>query len=752
MDNNKLNSILAMLNGRSQFEKNYMLESPENLITAYKSLTGDTLELSDDEFAEVKGSVKSGIYLENPDDIASYLGTYFSGGAGDVSASVALRALSSGSEEVEGIVSEEPSKDLDGDTKDSEEPSKDLEGDTKDPEEPVERNSEIDKKIKNVLKKINTKKTAWKNFWKSNAKMKDLVASHFSEEIIDDETYNLLNDAEKAIVDDYETKLGSAYEVLSSYYDKLPNCDELSASEFLNKVKPEEKKTLTKLFAKQSLFSRLFAGNGKKKEERYKDYLTYKYYQSCKKLIDNEKSLKKKDVKAFKDQTDETQAEYEKIRGGKDPAEVFKDGNHMQGARVSNRIKNGLDRLIEKDAEGFETAESWMNYLNSLDEEKKDIWSSITNDAKVFIEGMEHKNNKAALKRMKKNFNKIAHKARRIAATIGLTVLTGAVVLGGGAFKNNKKSPIAPATPSNSSQLNNQPDNNTYQTPSGHELNIFEDANQTLNAVVKDGSNNGIVADNMNSTKGELVKNNQNNNNDELLLGEENKVLTDIDAEAISKAEGVLAEEATVVPEKEATGVVEDKDSNEEVKSEEAVEVTPEQKNAEEKEVTEVVEDKDSNEEIKSEEAVEVTQEQENLLQMRSILEQIQAHIIESFEPEDVNAYPDKAMFGDLVNIEEGSKIYGDIYSAAKGENGKSSYYGDTEERVVYSIALVNEETGDVVNTYTFEDYERCIADGYTVSSYTLVNQHSLNENPDNLVIEGRFQADDVRLVREVTK
>jgi len=36
--------------------------------------------------------------------------------------------------------------------------------------------------------------------------------------------------------------------------------------------------------------------------------------------------------------------------------------------------------------------------------------------------------------------------------------------------------------------------------------------------------------------------------------------------------------------------------------------------------------------------------------------------------------------------------------------------------------------------------------------SYTLVNQHSLNENPDNLVIEGRFQADDVRLVREVTK
>ncbi len=184
MDNNKLNSILAMLNGRSQFEKNYMLESPENLITAYKSLTGDTLELSDDEFAEVKGSVKSGIYLENPDDIASYLGTYFSGGAGDVSASVALRALSSGSEEVEGIVSEEPSKDLDGDTKD--------------PEEPVERNSEIDKKIKNVLKKINTKKTAWKNFWKSNAKMKDLVASHFSEEIIDDETYNLLNDAEKS--------------------------------------------------------------------------------------------------------------------------------------------------------------------------------------------------------------------------------------------------------------------------------------------------------------------------------------------------------------------------------------------------------------------------------------------------------------------------------------------------------------------------------------------------------------------------
>jgi len=133
-----------------------------------------------------------------------------------------------------------------------------------------------------------------------------------------------------------------------------------------------------------------------------------------------------------------------------------------------------------------------------------------------------------------------------------------------------------------------------------------------------------------------------------------------------------------------------------------------------------------------------------DLHEMREKVTKLQSIISEKSEIQQSTS--EDIMFGDVVNLEnENVKSYADIYSATSKQNGLKSYYGVSEERVVESIFF--SKGNEVINTYTYEEYQNALNNGYTLEGYTLVNQNSLGE--DNLVIEGRYSKDSVKLVRK---
>jgi len=133
-----------------------------------------------------------------------------------------------------------------------------------------------------------------------------------------------------------------------------------------------------------------------------------------------------------------------------------------------------------------------------------------------------------------------------------------------------------------------------------------------------------------------------------------------------------------------------------------------------------------------------------DLHEMREKVTKLQSIISEKSEIQQSTS--EDIMFGDVVNLEnENVKSYADIYSATSKQNGLKSYYGVSEERVVESIFF--SKGNERINTYTYEEYQNALNNGYTLEGYTLVNQNSLGE--DNLVIEGRYSKDSVKLVRK---
>ena len=105
-----------------------------------------------------------------------------------------------------------------------------------------------------------------------------------------------------------------------------------------------------------------------------------------------------------------------------------------------------------------------------------------------------------------------------------------------------------------------------------------------------------------------------------------------------------------------------------------------------------------------------------------------------------------KNIIGSTVNVLENASIYPDVESVVYQKNGKKSTYGDKVERIIESVILVKDN--DIKNVKTMEDYNLFIGEDYEVKGYTLLNQYSVS-NSGELVIEGRFEKDDVALVRK---
>ena len=133
------------------------------------------------------------------------------------------------------------------------------------------------------------------------------------------------------------------------------------------------------------------------------------------------------------------------------------------------------------------------------------------------------------------------------------------------------------------------------------------------------------------------------------------------------------------------------------------------------------------------------------LKEMREKLVEVQSKVVKNANYEEMESQD--IMFGDVVNLKnENVSNYSDIYSAVYQQNGKKSYFGVSEERVVKSIFFTNGE--DVQNSHTYEEYQTLLNNGYDVAGYKLVNQNSLDN--ERLIIEGRYSQDDVTLVRKL--
>ncbi len=127
----------------------------------------------------------------------------------------------------------------------------------------------------------------------------------------------------------------------------------------------------------------------------------------------------------------------------------------------------------------------------------------------------------------------------------------------------------------------------------------------------------------------------------------------------------------------------------------------------------------------------------EEYLSIKNSLLQIQEKINQ--KNKDIEEVEDTINVGDFVEISKDARIYSDIYSLGNDQNSLSSYYKDKEVRVIKSIVYKN-ENGIITEESSMEDYEELLANGYDVIGYTVLNQYS----GDNLVVEGRFKAQDV--------
>lgn len=104
---------------------------------------------------------------------------------------------------------------------------------------------------------------------------------------------------------------------------------------------------------------------------------------------------------------------------------------------------------------------------------------------------------------------------------------------------------------------------------------------------------------------------------------------------------------------------------------------------------------------------------------------------------------------GEAVDTVNDADMYTTKYDLADGVNNKKSYYGSSIEagRTIDSVILMKEDS--VIVSYTNEQIDNYLKEGYEVIGYRLNNQYSYGNDGNHVGYEGFYQDEDITRVLE---